>query len=52
MLTGSDSYVHVSQHLYISKNSLVFGSDVDDTITWRWTADANYSTHSAYRIQF
>ena len=26
--------------------------DVQDSIVWRWTADGNYSTRSAYNIQF
>lgn len=26
--------------------------DIEDQITWRWTADGQYSTRSAYKIQF
>lgn len=26
--------------------------DVEDEITWRWTADGTYSTQSTYQIQF
>ena len=25
---------------------------IDDSITWRWTADGEYTTRSAYQIQF
>jgi hypothetical protein len=27
-------------------------NDLDDTIIWRWSADGNYSSSSAYKIQF
>jgi len=27
-------------------------NDQEDQITWRWTADCNYSTKSAYLAQF
>jgi len=26
--------------------------DMNDEIIWRWTSDGNYTTKSAYRIQF
>jgi hypothetical protein len=27
-------------------------NDLEDSITWRWTADGEYSASSAYKIQF
>jgi hypothetical protein len=40
----------VSLWIRIQEVHLVQG--VKDSITWKWTPDGNYSTRSAYRIQF
>jgi hypothetical protein len=36
-------------HSISSTHSL---NDLDDTISWRWSADGKYSSSSAYKIQF
>ena len=38
--------------LWIRLQGVQLQSDVQDTITWKWTADGVYSTRSAYLIQF
>jgi hypothetical protein len=38
--------------LWIRLQGAQLQSDVQDTITWKWTPNGNYSTRSAYRIQF
>ena len=38
--------------LWIRLQSIQLTPGVRDSIIWRWTADASYSTRSAYRIQF
>ena len=38
--------------LWIRLQDVQLMPDVQDSIVWRWTADGNYSTRSAYRIQF
>jgi hypothetical protein len=38
--------------LWIKLQGVQLQSDVQDTITWKWTADGNYSTRSTYKIQF
>ena len=38
--------------LWIRLQNIQLTPGVRDSIVWRWTADASYSTRSAYRIQF
>ena len=38
--------------LWIRLQNVQLQSKVEDSIIWKWTADGNYSTHSAYMIQF
>ena len=38
--------------LWIRLQNIQLTLGVRDSIVWKWTADASYSTRSAYRIQF
>jgi len=38
--------------LWIRLQGVQLQPNVQDTITWKWMADGNYSTRSAYMIQF
>ena len=38
--------------LWIKIQSVHLQPEVQDSITWKWTAYGNYSTRSAYRVQF
>ncbi|CAD6266690.1 unnamed protein product [Miscanthus lutarioriparius] len=48
------SAVHIEEFvsLWIRIQDVHLQQGVQDTIIWRWTNDGNYSTRSAYRIQF
>jgi hypothetical protein len=38
--------------LWEAIRGVVRNESVEDTISWRWTADGEYTTKSAYQIQF
>jgi hypothetical protein len=38
--------------LWETVQQIVLDPDREDTIVWRWTADGEYTTKSAYHIQF
>jgi len=48
------SATHIEEFvsLWIRIQDVHLQQGVQDTITWRWTNDGNYSIRSAYRIQF
>jgi len=48
------SPIHIEEFvsLWIRIQDVHLQQGIQDTITWRWTNDGNYSTRSAYRIQF
>ena len=48
--TGAEfrEYANLWEQISLLERNL----DIDDEIIWRWTSDGNYTTKSAYRIQF
>jgi hypothetical protein len=44
--------VHEYVNLWEGIHSIDRNEEIDDQITWRWTTNGEYSTKSAYHIQF
>jgi hypothetical protein len=49
---GNGSEIQEYVALWEMINSIVRDEEADDQIIWRWTSDGEYTTSSAYRIQF